>query len=350
MKTSGVYALSVPLVVGLIGCTAAPVQQSKNAAGTAAAGADFHDLQAYKDQYAATLDDCKTESKALRGSTADSEYLELTIATIGVVAGSVAVPALSAATHASRVLIAAVGGVSGAANGLQFAWNKEGQGSAGRASTYNSFTEKYTSMMTQADQATTLSDALTALRGVDRYCTITPPIPAVTDTTTVPKDAQTEALKAATDVLTTAKTSLDAATAQAKQAEQRANDAAAAVAAAKTPEEKQQAAEKASQAAQDAKVAASNANAQAQVVTDAKKTVDAATALKTTTDTNSANQAVVDANKAADNAKQQADAATKAAQATSGAATNTGAPNAAQPNPAPSAPNTAPQAPTPQPQ
>ena len=90
-------------------------------------------------QYQKAFDDCQVEGDKLRDKVHRSSRADLTVTTLGIVAGSIVVPAL-AAKAAAKSVIAAWGGVSGSANAYQYAKSQEGLGPAQYAAIYTTMT------------------------------------------------------------------------------------------------------------------------------------------------------------------------------------------------------------------
>ena len=106
----------------------------------AAAGLSREDLVTTLDtQYQKAFDDCQIEGDKLRDKVHRSSRADLTVTTLGIVAGSIIVPAL-AAKAAAKSVIAAWGGVSGSANAYQYAKSQEGLGPAQYAAIYTAMT------------------------------------------------------------------------------------------------------------------------------------------------------------------------------------------------------------------
>lgn len=87
------------------------------------------DLKKVSDDFNDALAVCRTEAINLKNKISRTSKVELSVVTVGIVAGAIIVPAL-AAKAAAKSAIAAWGGVSGAANGYQYAASREGLSAA----------------------------------------------------------------------------------------------------------------------------------------------------------------------------------------------------------------------------
>lgn len=154
--------------------------------------------EGYTKRREAVLNTCKDLSHSLRGSTNLSQGTEVAIAAVGIIAGSIIVPALAAGA-ASKVLTAGMGGVSGAVNGVQFAWSKDGLGAAARSQVYEQFRSEMKTKMTAISGASSESQALALLDELDMYCTTTPPMPIVSGQGADSKAASSQAVQALND-------------------------------------------------------------------------------------------------------------------------------------------------------
>lgn len=159
---------------------------------------DWRLKDGYTTRRTAVLNTCKDLSHSLRGSTSLSQGTEVAIAAVGIIAGSIVVPALAAGA-ASKALTAGMGGVSGAVNGVQFAWSKDGLGAAARSQVYEQFRSEMKTKMTAISGASSESQALALLDELDMYCTTTPPMPIVSGQGADSKAASSQAVQALND-------------------------------------------------------------------------------------------------------------------------------------------------------
>lgn len=148
------FGVMTAMVIAASGChTKAPVVSRTSAevkaaqAGAAANGEAKKELvQTLDEQYQKAFDDCQVEGDMLRNKVHRSSRADLTVTTLGIVAGSIVVPAL-AAKAAAKSVIAAWGGVSGSANAYQYAKSQEGLGPAQYAAIYTAMTNNMMSAM-----------------------------------------------------------------------------------------------------------------------------------------------------------------------------------------------------------
>ena len=125
---------SLALVAGCAALTGASSTLHALAPGAAApANARREAIQAAWDT---ALKDCDSHMESARAAYYGSGKAEVAIASIGILAGSVVVPALAAKASAARSAVAAWGGVSGAANAAQFTLQQKGVSAARRADAY----------------------------------------------------------------------------------------------------------------------------------------------------------------------------------------------------------------------
>ncbi len=223
--------------------------------------------------------ECTTLSSTLRGDTKISARVQLGLSAIGVVAGSIIVPGLSASASASRTLIAAFGGVSGAVNGMQYAWNQEGMGASARNLAYEKFKKEIQPLLDKADNQANEADAIFFYRKVEEYCRLTPPIANASDTTSG-YDEAVQTLQNAATALAKATTLQAKAQDELKAARSR-NDPIAEAA-----------------AQQAANTAAANIAATKEVLTKAQTAIEAASALQISVQKESTVKAVQAANEA----------------------------------------------------
>lgn len=101
----------------------------KNVQGKQNADAKELELKTASSDFDTALNVCRTKAKEYRQAMNRTGYVELSVVTVGIIAGSIVVPAL-AAKAAAKSTVAAWGGVSGAANGYQYAATQEGLSAA----------------------------------------------------------------------------------------------------------------------------------------------------------------------------------------------------------------------------
>jgi hypothetical protein len=206
------------------------------------------------------LQECAALSTKLRGETRGSQGFEFFIVAAGVVSGSILVPALSASASASKELIAGLGGVSGAVNGLQYAWSNEGLGASGRARVYQTFSRDIKDQLREAAATTDENTAIGKYMALEEYCRLTPPIADIADQSDAAVTATKAAFESNVAQLKLAQQALEKANAE-KLAAQKDGEAALATATqnAKNAEEQLKSAKDALDKAKNALVAASEA-------------------------------------------------------------------------------------------
>lgn len=114
---------------------------------------------------------CDSYMTSARDAYFGSGRAELSIATVGIIAGSVVVPALAAKTAAAKSAIAGWGGVSGAANAAQYAFQQKGLSASRLGGSYEitraeikAATAKYTGATRNSQRLAALYDLFVACR------------------------------------------------------------------------------------------------------------------------------------------------------------------------------------------
>ncbi|WP_294000178.1 hypothetical protein [Sphaerotilus sp.] len=127
---------------------------------------------------------CDTYMSAVRDQYYGSGRSEITIASIGIIAGSVVVPALAAKAATAKSVIAAWGGVSGAANAAQFTFQQKGLSASRLGSSYSEVRNEIKLAVSHYSSATKNSQRLAALYDLHVACRY-PVLPA-TDSIVAP--------------------------------------------------------------------------------------------------------------------------------------------------------------------
>lgn len=83
------------------------------------------------------LNDCNESMQDVQSRVTGASKLSFSIATVGIIAGSVIVPTLAAKATASKSALAGWGGISGASNAAQYSLNSNGLSANRIASIYN---------------------------------------------------------------------------------------------------------------------------------------------------------------------------------------------------------------------
>jgi hypothetical protein len=143
--------LPFPAVVSvmlLVGCDTVPKQSYVHAEmkDGAAAKATVDDREKLDTNYNNAFSVCVDKGKRLEARGLNQARLNLTVSTVGIIAGSVIVPAL-AAKAAAKSLIAGFGGVSGAANAYQYSSNQNGLSASQTSAIYAAMTAKMQAAM-----------------------------------------------------------------------------------------------------------------------------------------------------------------------------------------------------------
>ncbi|MDQ4625027.1 fibronectin type III domain-containing protein [Janthinobacterium lividum] len=97
---------------------------------------------------------CVKKGREYQNRISNTGGIELGVATVGIIAGSIVVPAL-AAKAAAKSVIAAWGGVSGSANAIQYAANEKGISAANYSAAYTVMTNKMMAAMSKYNSAGT---------------------------------------------------------------------------------------------------------------------------------------------------------------------------------------------------
>lgn len=112
------------------------------------------ELKKASSNFDTALNVCREKASEYQRKITRTGYSEVGVVTVGIVAGSIIVPAL-AAKAAAKSAIAAWGGVSGAANGYQYAASQRGLGSADYSAAYSVMSAKVAVAMNEYSAAGT---------------------------------------------------------------------------------------------------------------------------------------------------------------------------------------------------
>lgn len=130
------------------------------------------------------LDICYTKANEYRGAFDHHRSRNKWIAGIGIIAGSIAVPVLAAASS-SAALVAGFGGVSGAVNAYQLTLDSQGDSPAAAAAVYKSFTNGIQSKLANLKDVQMGPPAAALILELRAYCAMTP-LPEASNTSTIP--------------------------------------------------------------------------------------------------------------------------------------------------------------------
>lgn len=119
------------------------------------------------ERFEEVLATCEKMSEFLQGKTDKSRRTVLIIATVGIIAGSIIVPALAAKASASKSAIAAWGGVAGAANAGQSLLTKTGISHVSMSDNYRAFSEQVNADVDDFLKANNPSEAMKALYAME---------------------------------------------------------------------------------------------------------------------------------------------------------------------------------------
>jgi hypothetical protein len=111
-----------------------------------------------KKDFADIFTECQPIFSGLDHDANSLRWWTLGIAMVGTVAGSIVVPALSAATNIDKVAIAAMGGLSGTANSAQSVLNAQGLTAASVMATRASIHQEMSAALTEYYTAVTNAD------------------------------------------------------------------------------------------------------------------------------------------------------------------------------------------------
>lgn len=118
---------------------------------------------------------CSSRSTMYGNQTEQSRKLSFGLAAVGIIAGSIIVPALAAKATVAKSAVAAWGGVSGAANAGQLAMRSEGFSTSDRLKSYGDFKTEVDAQYKDLAGATSSGQALLILAQIENTCGATPP-------------------------------------------------------------------------------------------------------------------------------------------------------------------------------
>ena len=133
---------------------------------------------ALEEDFQRALQLCDSQMLALRDSFYGSGKTQISIATIGIIAGSIVVPALAAKAAAAKSAIAAWGGVSGAANAAQYTLQQNGVSGSQIGLVYEATRSEIKSASEAYSKATKNADRIVAINKLSIACRF-PQLPAV---------------------------------------------------------------------------------------------------------------------------------------------------------------------------
>lgn len=130
--------------------------------------------------YQNAMDECDTEMNSLNKISSKSRNIEVILASVGIAAGSIIVPAL-AAKEAAASAIAGWGGMSGAANAAQYSLNQKGASAHANTTIYMGLrAEILKASLEYSSPAATEEKKVAAIKSLEVYCKF-PPLPNVAE-------------------------------------------------------------------------------------------------------------------------------------------------------------------------
>lgn len=133
---------------------------------------------ALEEDFQRALELCDSRMLGLRESFYGSGKTQITIATVGIIAGSVIVPALAAKAAAAKSAIAAWGGVSGAANAAQYTLQQNGVSGSQIGLVYEATRAEIRAASEAYSKATKNADRIVAVNQLAIACRF-PQLPSV---------------------------------------------------------------------------------------------------------------------------------------------------------------------------
>lgn len=113
---------------------------------------------------------CDAYMAGARDAFYGSGNRELTIASVGIIAGSIVVPALAAKTAAAKSTVAAWGGISGASNAAQYTLQQKGVSASRLAASYGVTRDEIKAATIKFSAATKNTDRLKAVYDLHIAC------------------------------------------------------------------------------------------------------------------------------------------------------------------------------------
>jgi hypothetical protein len=144
--------------------------------GTATTSAERQ--QAVDSDYKAAIAVCETKMQSLQDSVTGASKTQMSLAIVGVIAGSIVVPALAAKAVVAKSTIAAWGGVSGAANAGQYILQENGSSGSARALVYESLRKEIRTASAAYSAASASDGKAKAVNDLSMTCKF-PPLPTM---------------------------------------------------------------------------------------------------------------------------------------------------------------------------
>jgi hypothetical protein len=125
---------------------------------------------ALEEDFQRALSLCDAQMLGLRDSFYGSGKTQISIATVGIIAGSIVVPALAAKAAVAKSAIAAWGGVSGAANAAQYTLQQNGVSGSQIGVVYEATRGEIRSASEEYSKATKNVDRIVAINKLSIAC------------------------------------------------------------------------------------------------------------------------------------------------------------------------------------
>jgi len=165
------------------------------------------------------LDRCKSEADKYRSAYEKNRNLAIGIASVGIIAGSIVVPALAAGS-ASAAWVAGVGGVSGAANAAQLTLASQGMSATASGKAHAELTKKIDEQLATLPELKDGPQGTAFIVRLRAICMFTP----LPDAIDVPKLIESTEKTRAQERADVAKLEKDAAVADAEREKARADE------------------------------------------------------------------------------------------------------------------------------
>jgi len=184
------HASAAFILLAMAGCsTIKPPTATFSALDTAERTADNskNAKAALDDDFQRALELCDEKMIGMRDSFYGSGKTQIVIASVGIIAGSIVVPALAAQAAAAKSAIAGWGGVSGAANAAQYTLQQNGVSASRLGSVYEATRTEIREASEAYSKATKNVDRVVAVNKLSIACRF-PQLPAA-DAASAPKPA-----------------------------------------------------------------------------------------------------------------------------------------------------------------
>ena len=120
------------------------------------------------DDFVQVLNTCQPVFTGYEHEAQSYRWISFGIAMVGTIAGSIVVPALSAATNVDKTAVAAVGGLSGAANSAQNVLNSQNLTAASELQIRSSIQQQFSAALNDYYAARSKNDANGAIVALEK--------------------------------------------------------------------------------------------------------------------------------------------------------------------------------------